>query len=65
LSTIYFPNQRIAGKIYKMLKEKQTVFILVGAGHFAGKGNILELLRDRGCTTIQLKRLGKTGRIKP
>ena len=58
-------NQRIAGKIYKMLKEKQTVFILVGAGHFAGKGNILEFLREKGCTTIQLKRLGKTGRIKP
>lgn len=58
-------NRKIAGKICKMLKEKQTVFILVGAGHFAGKGNILEFLREKGCTTIQLKRLNKPGRIKP
>lgn len=58
-------NERIAEKIYEMLKQKQTVFILVGAGHLAGQGNILELLRNRGCTTIQLKRLGKPGRLKP
>ncbi|MBO4632525.1 MAG: TraB/GumN family protein, partial [Lentisphaeria bacterium] len=58
-------NQMIADQIYAMLKTKQIVFILVGAGHFAGKGSILELLRDKGCTTVQLKRLGKPGRIKP
>ena len=58
-------NRRMAEKIYSMLKEKQIVFVLVGAGHFAGKENILELLRDRGCTTVQLKRIGKPGRIKP
>ena len=55
----------MAEKIYSMLKQKQTVFVLVGAGHFAGKENILELLRDRGCTTVQLKRVGKPGRLKP
>ena len=58
-------NQRIAEKIYNMLKEKQTVFILVGAGHFAGKGNILEYLREKDCITVQLNRLNKPGRIKP
>ena len=58
-------NRRIADKIYKMLKEKQTVFILVGAGHFAGKGNILEYLREKNCITVQLNRLNKPGRIKP
>ena len=58
-------NRQIAAKVYEMLKRKQTVFILVGAGHFAGKGNILEFLREKGCTTVQLKRLGKPGRIKP
>ena len=58
-------NLQIAAKVYEMLKRKRIVFILVGAGHFAGKGNILELLRDRGCTTVQLKRLGKPGRLKP
>lgn len=58
-------NQDIADKIYPMLKKKQVIFILVGAGHLAGKGNILEFLREKGCTTIQLKRLGKPGRIKP
>ena len=34
-------NRQIASKVYEMLKRKQTVFILVGAGHFAGKGSIL------------------------
>ena len=58
-------NQDIADKIYRMLKEKQIIFVLVGAGHLAGKGNILEFLREKGCTTIQLKRLTKPGRIKP
>ncbi len=58
-------NQQIAEKIYEMLKRKQTVFVLVGAGHFAGKGNILEYLRGKDCTTVQLERLGKPGRLKP
>ena len=58
-------NQRIADQIYALLKTRQIVFVLAGAGHFAGKGSILELLRDKGCTTIQLKRLGRPGRIKP
>jgi len=58
-------NRNIAEKVYSMLKQKQTVFVLVGAGHLAGKENILELLRDRGCTTVQLKRAGKPGRLKP
>ena len=58
-------NERIAQLICGLLKEKQTVFILVGAGHLAGKGNILESLRDKGCTTVQLPRLGKPGRIRP
>ena len=58
-------NRQIASKVYEMLKRKQTVFILVGAGHFAGKGSILEELRNRDCTTIQLKRQGKPGRLKP
>lgn len=58
-------NRLIANRIYGMLKRKQTVFILVGAGHLAGKGSILELLRDQGCTAVQLNRLGRPGRIKP
>ena len=58
-------NRRMAEKIYSMLKTKQVVFVLVGAGHFAGRENILELLRERGCTTVQLKRVGRPGRLKP
>ena len=58
-------NQLIAAKIYEMLQRKQTVFVLVGAGHFAGKGSILEHLRNRDCTTVQLKRLNQPGRLKP
>ena len=58
-------NQAIAEKVHELLKRKQVVFILVGAGHLAGRGNILELLREKGCSTIQLKRIGKPGRIRP
>lgn len=58
-------NKRMAGLIYDLMKKKQTVFVLVGAGHFVGRDNILELLREKGCTTIQLDKTGKKGDIRP
>lgn len=58
-------NRKMSEKIYELMKKKQTVFILVGAGHFAGRGNILELLRNKGCSTIQLDKTGKKGEIRP
>lgn len=58
-------NQLMAEKIYDLLKKKQTVMVLIGAGHFAGTGSVLEHLREKGCTTVQLKRTGLPGRIRP
>lgn len=58
-------NQLMTEKIYDLLKEKQTVMVLIGAGHFAGTGSILEYLWEKGCTTIQLKRTGTPGKIRP
>ena len=58
-------NKRMAGMIYDLMKKKQTVFVLVGAGHFVGRDNILELLREKGCTTVQLDKTGKKGELRP
>lgn len=58
-------NRRMTEKIFAFLRKKQTVFVLVGAGHFAGEDNILQLLRQRKCVIKQLKRSGKKGRFSP
>ncbi len=58
-------NKRMTEQIYELMKKKQTVFILIGAGHFAGQGNILELLRNKGCSTVQLDKTGKKGDLRP
>lgn len=58
-------NRRMTEKIFPFLRKKQTVFVLVGAGHFAGKENILQLLRQRKCVIKQLKRSGTKGMFTP
>lgn len=58
-------NRAMADRIFEALKTEKTVFVLVGAGHFAGKGSILELLLAKGCKLVQQPRTGKPGRIKP
>lgn len=58
-------NRAMAERIFDALKTKKTVFVLVGAGHFAGKGSILEILQEKGCRLLQQPRIGKPGRIKP
>jgi uncharacterized protein YbaP (TraB family) len=36
------------------LKKGESVFVLVGAGHLGGKGGVLELMKEEGCTVTQL-----------
>jgi len=58
-------NRDMAERILEAFKSKKTVFVLVGAGHFAGKGSILEILLAKGCKLVQQPRTGKPGRLKP
>lgn len=58
-------NEAFAEKIYALLKTQQTVFVLIGTGHFAGKASVLEYLRQKGCIIRQLSRAGQPGKIAP
>lgn len=40
--------------LLKYLERGEKVFVLVGAGHLGGKGGVLELLKEKGCTVKQL-----------
>lgn len=42
-------------KIESMLASPEIEFVLVGAGHMAGKDGLLARLRAKGCTVTQLK----------
>lgn len=41
-------NQRWAAEIAKLMKKPGKIFVAVGAGHFAGKGNLLEHMATYG-----------------
>ena len=56
-------NYDMAEKLSGFAAEKKTFFVLVGAAHFAGKGNILKLLRGKGFFVRQLEKTGKKGDI--
>ncbi len=56
-------NIDIAKKLLVLLKEKKVYFVLVGAGHFAGKDNIRDLLLKDGCRIVQLEKTGRKGSI--
>lgn len=47
-------NKSWVPPLLKYLKEGETVFVLVGAGHLGGKGGVLDLLKESGCTVLQL-----------
>jgi uncharacterized protein len=47
-------NRSMSGKIEELLKSREVVFVVVGAGHLVGKGSIIEILRDRGYRIEQL-----------
>lgn len=56
-------NLQMVEKLEKYAAEKKTFFVLIGAAHFAGKGNILLLLKEKGFRIKQLDAAGKKGRI--
>jgi uncharacterized protein YbaP (TraB family) len=49
-------NVKMADKIDAWLQEDTDVFVVVGAGHFAGPQGILALLEDKGYTVRQVTR---------
>lgn len=56
-------NKGMVRKMLPLLRKKETSLILIGAAHFAGEENILQLLRKDSCRIRQLDRMGSTGRI--
>lgn len=53
-------NKNMTAKLWEFSNEKKRFFVLIGAAHFAGKGNILQLLAEKG---FIIKQADKT-RIK-
>jgi uncharacterized protein YbaP (TraB family) len=47
-------NRKMVSKIEEYLKEKETFFIIVGAGHLVGNQGIIELLKGKGFSPEQL-----------
>jgi uncharacterized protein YbaP (TraB family) len=47
-------NRKMVSKIEEYLKEKETFFIIVGAGHLVGSQGIIELLKGKGFPPEQL-----------
>jgi len=47
-------NKKMVSKIEDYLKEKETIFIVVGAGHLVGDQGIIELLKGKGFLPEQL-----------
>jgi hypothetical protein len=44
----------MVSKIEEYLKEKETFFVIVGAGHLVGNQGIIELLKGKGFLLEQL-----------
>jgi uncharacterized protein YbaP (TraB family) len=47
-------NKKMVSKIEEYLKEKETFFVVVGAGHLVGNQGIIELLKGKGFILEQL-----------
>jgi uncharacterized protein YbaP (TraB family) len=47
-------NRKMVSKIEEYLKEKETLFVIVGAGHLVGNQGIIELLKGKGFVLEQL-----------
>ena len=47
-------NKKMISKIEEYLKEKETFFVIVGAGHLVGNQGIIELLKRKGFLLEQL-----------
>lgn len=48
-------NVGMAARIEELLAQKRKLFVVVGAGHLAGRGSLPELLRVKGYTVRQLE----------
>jgi len=51
---IYERNRKMVSKIEDYLKEKETYFVIVGAGHLVGNRGIIEILQGKGYLVEQL-----------
>lgn len=58
-------NRRMAERLFEMLKEEKTGFVLAGAGHCVGPESVPELLEKMGCTAVRLKFTGVPGVLRP
>jgi len=58
-------NRRMAERLFEMLKEEKTGFVLAGAGHCVGPESVPEILREKGCTAVRLKFTGTPGELRP
>ncbi|PLX78793.1 MAG: TraB/GumN family protein [Desulfuromonas sp.] len=47
-------NRKWCAKVESLLELKQTAMVVVGAAHLAGKGSVVELLRQKGYRVEQL-----------
>jgi uncharacterized protein YbaP (TraB family) len=47
-------NKSWVDPLLKYLGSEETELVLVGAGHLGGKGGVLELLKEKGCSVKQL-----------
>ena len=56
-------NYNMAEKLAGYANNKKTFFVLIGASHFAGNGNILQLLQGKGFHIKQLEKTGIKGKI--
>ncbi len=57
-------NRKMAGKLFDMMKKKETGFVLVGVAHFTGPDSINRLLEKKGCKVVRLPGTGRTGTIR-
>jgi uncharacterized protein YbaP (TraB family) len=52
-------NVTMAAKISKLAKSDKKCFVLIGSGHLAGSGSVIEILEKEGFKVRQLKKHGK------
>lgn len=50
----YKRNKKMVRKITNLMKNRQKVFVVVGAGHLIGDKGIIQTLQDKGYSTRQL-----------
>ena len=50
----YRRNMEMTARIEQLLKGKETVFVVVGAAHLVSEKGIIELLRGKGYSVLQM-----------